>query len=41
MARDTNGDIGCTSRSGTIEGNGVIYLAFITAADRYYAACCT
>ena len=36
MARDTYGDIGCTGSSGPIERNGVIYLAFITAADRYY-----
>lgn len=41
MARDTYGDIGCTGRSGTIEGNGVIPLAFITAADRYHPACWT
>ena len=35
MARNTNGDISCTGCSGTIEGNGVIYVACITATDRY------
>ena len=34
MARDTNGDIGCTGCSGTTERNSVMHAAYVTVADR-------
>lgn len=34
MARDTNGDIGCTGCNGITEGNGVIQVAYVTTTLR-------